>query len=163
MKKIAFTLSLALLAAAVLPAAGATAAKSKSVPYKGRTSGGHKIVFDVNKNVVWWLSTGIPVTCVPIQGNVTTPSTGVDVFDGTKWGFRLNGKVQKFTETRKPYGYYNEVDMNHDVTVRRTGPNRIAGKLRLQYSFLIPRYPIGTFNIYSCLGTVKFKAKRVKS
>jgi hypothetical protein len=31
--------------------------------------------------------------------------------------------------------------------------------MRLQYSFLIPKYPIGTFTIYSCLGGGTFKAK----
>ena len=36
---------------------------------------------------------------------------------------------------------------------------RITGRMRLQYSFLIPKYPIGTFTIYSCLGGATFKAK----
>lgn len=31
--------------------------------------------------------------------------------------------------------------------------------MRLQYSFLVPKYPIGTFQIYSCLGGVTFSAK----
>jgi hypothetical protein len=33
------------------------------------------------------------------------------------------------------------------------------GKLRWQYEFLIPKYPIGTFSIYSCLGEGTFTAK----
>jgi len=152
------TLTLTLATAALL-AAAASASAAKPVPYAGKTSGGHKITFAVKKNVAWGLSTGIPVTCVPIQGNVTAPTVGVDLFDGTNWGFRIHGKVQKYKEDRKPYAYYNEVEMNHDVTIRRTGRGRVAGKLRLQYSFLIPRYPIGTFNIYSCLGTATFKAR----
>jgi hypothetical protein len=34
--------------------------------------------------------------------------------------------------------------------------------MRLQYQFLIPKYPPGTFVIYSCLGGAKFKAKAVR-
>jgi hypothetical protein len=31
--------------------------------------------------------------------------------------------------------------------------------MRLQYSFLIPKYPIGTFTVYSCLGGGTFQAR----
>jgi hypothetical protein len=31
--------------------------------------------------------------------------------------------------------------------------------MRWQYEFLIPKYPIGTFAIYSCLGEATFAAK----
>lgn len=39
---------------------------------------------------------------------------------------------------------------------RRTGV--ITGKQRIQFSYYIPAYPVGSFAIYSCLGTGEFKA-----
>src|SRR3712207_8074740 len=33
--------------------------------------------------------------------------------------------------------------------------NTITGRMRQQYQFLVPKYPIGTFSIYSCLGGAK--------
>ena len=63
---------------------------------------------------------------------------------------------------KKPAFHYNEVTTKHTLSSRlnrRTGV--ITGKQRIQYSFLIPKYPIGTFVIYSCLGSGKFKAKPV--
>ena len=59
----------------------------------------------------------------------------------------------------KPAFHYNEVTMKHDLWVTRGAGGRLNGKMRLQYSFLIPKYPIGTFTIYSCLGGATFKAQ----
>ena len=53
----------------------------------------------------------------------------------------------------------NEVTKNHTVSTRRTRGGTISGSIRVQYSFLIPKYPIGTFSIYSCLGNIKFSAR----
>ena len=64
----------------------------------------------------------------------------------------------RFTFMAKPAFHYNEVTMNHDLWVKRRG-KRMSGRMRLQYSFLIPKYPIGTFVTYSCLGGAKFKAQ----
>ena len=51
--------------------------------------------------------------------------------------------------------------------VARTAPNcarngTISGAIRVQYSFLIPKYPIPSFAIYSCLGNMKFTARPVR-
>jgi hypothetical protein len=59
----------------------------------------------------------------------------------------------------KPAFHYNEVTMKNDLWLKRRGKRTITGRMRLQYSFLIPKYPIGTFTIYSCLGGGTFKAK----
>jgi hypothetical protein len=44
------------------------------------------------------------------------------------------------------------------VTTKKSRSGKITGSVRLQYSFLIPKYPIGTFSIYSCLGEMTFSA-----
>ena len=38
------------------------------------------------------------------------------------------------------------------VITKKFRNGTIRGSLRWQYEFLIPKYPIGTFSIYSCLG-----------
>lgn len=47
--------------------------------------------------------------------------------------------------------------MNNDLWLKRRGPRAITGWMRLQYPFLIPKYPPGTFATYSCFGGAKFK------
>jgi hypothetical protein len=64
-----------------------------------------------------------------------------------------------FKEKSKPALYYNEVTKTHTISTRRSRNGTISGSLRTQYSFLIPKYPIGTFSIYSCLGSMEFKAR----
>ena len=69
------------------------------------------------------------------------------------------GKNTKFTTKQKPFAYYNEVEVNQQFSSRKGRNGVIRGKLRMQYSFLIPKYPIGTFIIYSCLGNTIYKAR----
>jgi hypothetical protein len=68
--------------------------------------------------------TGVPMQCVPIQGN--------------------------------------EVTRNHTITTRPARNGTISGSIRVQYSFLISKYPIGTFSVYSCLGSTEFTAHPVR-
>jgi hypothetical protein len=148
----------AMVLAALLAAAPAQAAKS--VKYKGKTSTGHKISFTVKKGKVYKAVGGLSTVCVPIQGG-GAPMTVAEVFDARNWWIYLNRQGMKFTEKKKPAAYYNEVTMNHEFSSKKHRGGRVTGKLRVQYSFLIPKYPIGTFSIYSCLGTATFKAKPV--
>jgi hypothetical protein len=54
------------------------------------------------------------------------------------------------------------VTANFRLTSKKFGNGTIKGKLRWQYEFLIPKYPIGIFSIYSCLGEATFSAKPVR-
>jgi hypothetical protein len=131
---------------------------AKGVKYKGKTSSGHTIRFTTKQKKIHNLTAGIRMSCLSIQGG-GAPISGAEVF-----GFR--GKVPfkrhvKWSFMSKPAFHYNEVTMNHQLWTKKRPGGRIRGRMRLQYSFLIPKYPIGTFTIYSCLGAVKYKAKRV--
>lgn len=149
--------STALLAAVALLAAAAPAAEAaKGVPYKGKTNGGHKITFRLVKKRMFDFVTGVPVTCLPIQGG-GSPQTGVELISW-KWA-DLGLTDYKFTDMVKPSLHYNEVSMNHTVTTRRGRNGTVTGAIRVQYSFMISKYPIGTFSIYSCLGNMKFSAR----
>jgi hypothetical protein len=150
------TLISLIAAAALLAVAAPAAGAAKGVPYKGKTTGGHTLTFKLDKRTMNSFVTGVPTTCLSIQGG-GAPITGAEV-----WNFdrvRLGLRNFKFSEQSKPTFHYNEVTRNHTVTTRRARSGKISGSIRVQYSFLIPKYPIGTFSIYSCLGNTKFSAR----
>jgi hypothetical protein len=149
-KTIAPLTVIALLALATPASAG------QAVTYKGKTSSGHNVTFQVKNGRIHDLTAGIPMSCIPIQGG-GTPTGGSEVF-----GFRGSLRVKphlRYSFMEKPAFHYNEVTMKNDLWLKRRGTRTITGRMRLQYSFLIPKYPIGTFTIYSCLGGGTFKAK----
>ena len=153
MKKLTTAVLAVAVAGALAVPAGATAAKP--VKYAGKTSSGHRVTFKLvgGRQAVDFV-TGAPVTCIPIQG-------GGQNFVGAEpmvlW-FGINRK-QEFDAELKPAFYYNEVTANFRFTTKKFRNGTIKGHLRWQYEFLIPKYPIGTFSIYSCLGEATFQAK----
>jgi hypothetical protein len=149
------TLPLAVLAA--LAMSGTAAAKATD--YVGKTDSGHKVTFTLKDGRMHELRAGVRMSCIPIQGG-GAPMGGPEIF-----GFRGKTRMKRhieFSFMSKPAFYYNEVTMNHDIWTDRRPGGVIKGRMRLQYEFLIPKYPIGTFSIYSCLGGAKFKAKAVR-
>ena len=152
MKKL--TARLTAVAACAVVALPATALAAKPVKYAGKTSSGHKVTFTLKGKQVNKFETGAPVTCIPIQ-------VGGQNFVGAEpmvlW-FRIN-RTEEFQAQLKPAFYYNEVTMNFRVTTKKLRSGTIKGQLRWQYQFLIPKYPIGTFSIYSCLGEATFRAR----
>ena len=151
-------LTTALLCLVALVAFPAAASAAKPVKYVGKTSSGHKVTFKLkNGKQVMDFATGAPVTCIPIQG-------GGQTFVGAEpivlW-FPVNG-TSEFPVKAKPAFYYNEVTMNFRVKSKKLRNGTVKGHLRWQYQFLIPKYPIGTFSIYSCLGEATFAAKPIK-
>ena len=154
MRKFLFAVTIA----AVLTVAAPTASAAPGIPYKGKNTGGQKVTFRLHKGKLRDFVTGVPMTCLSIQGG-GAPISGAEL-----WSFKwvdLGLKEYKFSEMSKPSFHYNEVTRNHTVTTRRAGRRAIGGAIRVQYSFMIPKYPIGTFSIYSCLGSATFTAKPV--
>ena len=151
MKKLTTAL-LCLVAVVAFPAAASAA---KPVKYAGKASSGHKVTFKLaNGKQVLDFVTGAPVSCIPIQG---TGQTYVGAEPVVLW-FRV-GETAEFPVKTKPAFYYNEVTMNFRVKSKKLRNGTIKGSLRWQYTFLIPKYPIGTFTIYSCLGEATWVAK----
>jgi len=139
-----------------LLALAAPAGAGKGVAYKGKTSSGHKVTFTVKNKRIHDLTAGIRMSCIPIQGG-GTPTGGPEMF-GFRGSLRLKPHL-KYTFMAKPAFYYNEVTMNNELWLNRRGKRTITGRMRLQYSYLIPKYTPGTFSIYSCLGGATFKAQ----
>ncbi len=151
MKKTITTLT----AITVLGLAGPASA-AKSVTYTGKTSSGHKVTFKVKNKRIHDLTAGIRMSCIPIQGG-GRPTGGSEVF-----GFRGSLPIKRhltYSFMEKPAFHFNEVTMKNDLWLKRRGKRTITGRMRLQYSFLVSKYPIGTFAIYSCLGGGTFRAK----
>jgi hypothetical protein len=147
----------AFVAVAALFAAAVPAAHAAKVPYKGKTTGGHSITFKYSKGKAHNVKTAVPVTCISIQGG-GSPVTGVEPW--TVGWMRTNLRDHKVTEPNSATGlHYREVTKNHTINTRRGRNGVISGSVRVQFSFLIPKFPIGTFAIYSCLGEMKFKAR----
>lgn len=147
----------ALLLCAVAPAA--TAATGKGIAYEGKTSGGHKVTFMLTKRKALQFETGVPMTCLAIQGG-GAPISGVEPFIYT-W-IKVGARKAELSDYVKPSFHYNEVTRNHTITLRRGRNKTMRGSIRTQYQFMIPKFPIGTFSIYSCLGSMKFSARPVR-
>ena len=98
------------------------------------------------------------MSCIPIQGG-GAPMGGSDIFglQGISWSLKRH---QSLSVMGKPAFHWREVTQKHDLWLKRRGKGGvISGRMRLQYQFMISKFPIGTFSIYSCLGGATFKAK----
>jgi hypothetical protein len=149
-------LAVAAICALALPGAAMAA---KPVKYAGKTDAGHKVAFKLYGNrKIDDFETGIRTQCLPIQGG-GSPMLGVDAWPNS-W-FLVN-RTAKFEAMRVPAFYWNEVTNHYQVSTKKLRNGTITGKLRNVYEFLVPKYPIGTFVIYSCLGESSFKARPVR-
>jgi hypothetical protein len=149
------TIPLALVAALAVTAPTSAA---KGVRYVGKTSSGHKVTFTKKGKNIHRMTAGIRMSCLPIQGG-GAPMTGAEIWSFT--GHVPAFRHVKFSSMAKPAFHYNEVTWHLEMKSRRTRGGGIRGRLRAVYEFLIPKYPIGTFSIYSCAGGATFKAKPV--
>jgi len=151
MKKILLPLTVIALLVVAAPAQA-----GKAVPFKGKTSSGHTITFKVKNGRIHDLVAGIRMACIPIQGG-GRPLSGADLFGWS--GSRRIKRHDKYTFMAKPAFHFREVTTNYELWLKRRGKRAFSGRMRLQYSFLVSKYPIGTFSVYSCLGGATFKAK----
>lgn len=159
MRRLLNTIAVICLVICVTVPVAEAAGKKIGVPYEGKTSGGHKVTFMLTKRKALQFETGVPMNCLAIQGG-GAPITGVEPFIYT-W-LKVGNRNAKLSDYVKPAFHYNEVTRNHTITLVRGKNKTVRGSIRTQYQFLIPKFPIGTFTIYSCLGNMKFKARPVR-
>ena len=152
MKPLATFLATAALLA--VPAAASASAPSGGINYIGRTNSGHRVTFLVAHGRMYNLRAGIRVSCVPIQGGVT-PTGGTDLFGFA--GYIPLASHVRFKFLAKTALWFNPVTKTHDIWIKRRGTT-ISGRMRMQFSFLMPKFTPGTFTIYSCLGGASFTA-----
>jgi hypothetical protein len=152
---------IALAAVAVLAAGGPAAADAgaKTVRYKGKTSSGHPIRFTLKQGRIYNMRAGVRMSCIAIQGG-GRPLGGTDTFSYNGW---VKAKRHnRFSFLDAVAFHFREVTVNFDLWIKRRARGVITGRMRKQYEFLVSKYPIGTFNVYSCLGGATFKAKPVR-
>ena len=147
-------LTTALLCLVALVAIPATASAAKPTKYVGKTSSGHKVTFKLKGKQVKNFVTGAPVTCIPIQG---TGQNFVGAEPMQMW-FGIN-RTQEWKAEVKPAFHWKEVTMNFRMESKKLRNGTIKGHLRWQYQFMVSKFPIGTFVIYSCLGEATWNAK----
>ncbi len=93
--------------------------------------------------------TALRTQCLPIQGGGSPMSGRRPVAEHL--GPSQHAPLE-FELKRTPAFYWNEVTNHYSLSNKKHRNGTITGKLRNVYEFLVPKYPIGTFVIYSCLG-----------
>ena len=134
----------------------ATPIAAEATTYKGKTSSGHPVTMKIEGKRLKEIVGGVRMACLPIQGGGRSLA-GSDVF-GLKGTMGIK-PFQTHSVMGKPAFHWREVTQKHDLWLKRRG-NGYSGRLRMQYQFMISKFPIGTFSIYSCLGGATFKAKK---
>jgi hypothetical protein len=156
-------LTVALVAAlamtvAVAPAADAKGKKKKPFAgnFSGKTLAGTDIKMNVTKNgQVRNIDGTVFVYCMSAQ--TTQTRAGVELFQPPA-GPRLGQTLQN--TALQPSGVASrDVTKTYTTTVRRAGKNKIAGELRLSFSYFIPDL-YGYWKIFLCTGTTEFSASR---
>jgi hypothetical protein len=157
------TLTTALVAALALTVAAAPAAEAKGKKKKafagnfaGKTASGTSISMNVTKGgQVRNVNGTVFVYCMSAQ--TTQTKAGVETFQPPA-GPKLGQTVQN--TALQPSGVASrDVTKTYTTTVRRAGKNKVAGELRLSFSYFIPDL-YGYWKIYLCTGTTEFSASR---
>jgi hypothetical protein len=141
---------LTVLAGLLLVAAPASAAS-----YKGKTKGGSSITFKLKGTKISKVSTVVPTVCVETTGGFGSRS-GAEIYK-PPGAFKLGkqGKKKKLQPAAMNQGI--EATKNYTFTSKRKKSGRITGKLKLNFSFLIPS--LYGASIYICSGSTSYSAK----
>jgi hypothetical protein len=133
-------LTIAIVAAAIAPAAAS--AHAKPIKYKGKTKEGTAISFVVDRGWVDQLDALLPTTCVSAQGG--TPKVDITWWR-VPYKFGLGGTAK--LDYGDPTKHYKIVSHRHG--------KRVTGKLSVNYS-LLGSDDFGSYMIWECLATANF-------
>jgi hypothetical protein len=141
------------LAVGITPAALANA---KTAHYSGKTRDGDPISFTVRGSKLSHLRAYVPTLCGTSDAG-GTPLHGSGPFD-PPGAFAFGHKTQRKAERENTIWNTNTVTKNFVVSVKRGRNGVIAGKLHVDYSFLmiLATYPISS-RPYVCTGDSAFK------
>jgi hypothetical protein len=144
----------ALAGALIVSLAGPGGASAAT--YKGKTEGGGRIAFDVSGKTVRRITGAVPTTCLETMGSYQSRS-GVELFQ-PPGAFRLGRSAQ--VKALQPAAMNQGINATKTYTVAlRKAGRRVAGTLRLSFSFLRPGPSIYQSYIYMCSSSVSFSAK----
>jgi hypothetical protein len=147
-------ISTALAATALLVAAVPAA---EAVTYKGKTENGGRISFSVSGKTVSRVNGAVPTVCLETMGSYQS-TAGAELYQ-PPGSFRLgrSGQVKALQPAAMNQGI--KATKTYTFSSRPAGNGKVAGKLRLSFSFLRPGPSIYQSYIYMCSSSVSFSAK----
>jgi hypothetical protein len=133
------------LTAAFLP--GVAQAKSHAVHYRGKTSGGSKVTFKLDKSWIRGFETKAPTTCGSAQGGNPKATAG---WYQPPFDFKVGYKI-KYKDTTGITTHYN-------ITTHRRAHKKIVGTFESNWS-LLTSDGWGGYRILICEQKSSFTAK----
>jgi hypothetical protein len=125
-----------------------------AAPYKGKTKGGSSVTFALNGKKVTGIRTVVPTICLETTGNYSSRAGG-ELFQPARPS-RVGGTVKSKALQPAAMNSGIEATKNYEVTVRKRG-KLVSGKLKLNFSFLIP--DLYGARIFICSGSTSFTAR----
>jgi hypothetical protein len=147
------TLRLVAAVAVASALAAAPAADARTLSYRGKTTGGSLVRFKLSGKKITKLVSLVPVICASSTSRRT--KAGAELFRPSV-SFTLGRTAKKKARTRGVM-HYGSVTKYYTVSSERRARRRIAGKLRLSFSFFVP--DLYSPQIYICGGSTRFSAR----
>lgn len=125
-----------------------------AAPYKGKTKGGTTVTFALKGKRAEGIRTVVPTICLETTGNYGSKAGG-EIFRPPVPG-RVGRTVKSKALQPAAMNMGIEATKNYEVTLKRRG-RVVTGKLKLNYSFLVP--DLYGARIYICSGSTTFTAR----
>ncbi len=126
-----------------------------AAPYKGETKGGSSITFGLKGKKTTSIRTVVPTLCLETTGGYSSRA-GSELFQPAAPG-RIGRTVKSKALQPAAMNVGAKATKNYEVTLKQRG-RRVSGKLKLNFSFLIPDLWSGS-RIFICSGSTTFTAK----
>lgn len=128
---------------------------AEAAPYKGKTKGGSSITFALNGSRVTGIRTVVPTLCLETTGGYTSRA-GSELFQPVV-AARIGRSVKSKALQPAAMNAGSNATKNYEVTLKKQG-RIVSGKLKLNFSFLIPDLWAGT-KIFICSGSTSFTSR----
>ncbi|HRV60448.1 MAG: hypothetical protein KDB54_07730 [Solirubrobacterales bacterium] len=125
-----------------------------AAPYKGKTKGGSSITFALKGKKVTGIRTVVPTLCLETTGGYASRA-GSELFQPTA-AARVGRTVKSKALQPAAMNVGAKATKNYEVSLKQRGKT-VSGKLKLNFSFLIP--DLYGAHIYICSGTTTFSAR----
>ncbi|MDQ5895357.1 MAG: hypothetical protein QG596_1618 [Actinomycetota bacterium] len=128
-----------------------------AAPYKGKTKGGSSITFALNGSKVTGIRTVVPTLCLETTGGYSSRAGG-ELYQPVAAG-RIGRTMKSKALQPAAMNVGARATKNYEVTLKQRG-RVVSGKLKLNFSFLIPDLWTGA-KISICSGSTTFTARPV--
>ena len=125
-----------------------------AAPYKGKTKGGSSITFALKGNRVTGIRTVVPTLCLETTGGYSSRA-GSELFRPAA-AARVGRTVKSKALQPAAMNVGAKATKNYEVRLIKRG-RAVSGKLKLNFSFLVP--DLYGARIFICSGTTTFSAR----